>query len=201
MNHNRPLMKRRTFLRCAGIGLALPWMETYAAKKEPREKMARFVSIYHPDGVGLPRQDDPAWKDWSWFPRGGERDFRFTKVLDVLEPLRNEITIYSGLSHPAVRKVIGHANADQYLTGADTGSDGPYKNSISLDQIIAAHVGRQTRHSSLVLSTNAGTGAPRATHTSSFDPQGRPIPSINRPKEIFDLLFVTGGFRLLAHKF
>jgi hypothetical protein len=186
-------MKRRKFLHCAGLGLALPWMETYAARKEPKEKMARFVSIYHPDGVGLPRQDDPAWKDWSWFPQGGERDFRLTKVLDVLEPLRNEITIYSGLSHPAVRKVIGHANADQYLTGADTGSDGPYKNTISLDQIIAAHVGHRTRHASLVLSTNAGTGAPRATHTSSFDQQGRPIPSLNRPKEIFDLLFITQG--------
>jgi len=40
---------------------------------------------------------------------------------------------------PAVRKVIGHANADHYLTCADTGSDGPYKNSISLDQVLAAH--------------------------------------------------------------
>jgi hypothetical protein len=193
MNTNRPLVNRRNFLRCAGIGLALPWMETFADTKEPAAKMARFVSIYHPDGVGLPRQEDPAWQDWSWFPQGGETDFRLTKVLDVLEPLRNEITIYSGLSHPAVRKVIGHANADQYLTGADTGSEGPYKNSISLDQVIAAHVARHTRHSSLVLSTNAGTGAPRATHTSSFNQQGRPIPSINRPKEIFDLLFVTQG--------
>ena len=193
MIHNRPLMKRRTFLQCAGVGLALPWMETYAAKDEPQQPPARFVSIYHPDGVGLPRKDDPAWMDWSWFPQGGERDFRLTKVLDVLEPLRDEITIYSGLSNPAVRKVIGHANADHYLTCADTGSDGPYKNTVSLDQILADHVGRHTRHSSLVLSTNAGTGAPRATHTSSFDPQGRPIPSINRPKEIFDLLFVTQG--------
>ncbi len=181
MTDNSPIMKRRRFLQYAGIGLALPWMETFAAKTEPRQKMARFISIYHPDGVGLPRQDDPAWKDWSWFPQGGERDFRLTKVLDVLEPLRSEITIYSGLSHPAARKVHGHSNADQYLTGAATGSDGPYKNTISLDQIIAAQLGRHTRHSSLVLSTNAGTGAPRATHTSSFDPQGRPIPSINRP--------------------
>lgn len=193
MSNNRVLMKRRTFLKGAGIDLALPWMETFAAKGESQEKLARFVSIYHPDGVGLPRQDDPAWKDWSWFPQGGERDFRLTKVLDVLEPLRNDITIYSGLSHPASRKVHGHANADQYLTGAATGSEGPYKNTVSLDQVIAEEFGRHTRHSSLVLSTNAGTGAPRATHTSSFDQQGRPVPSISRPKEIFDRLFVTQG--------
>jgi len=52
-------------------------------------------------------------------------DFELTKVLDVLEPLRSEITIYSGLSHPAARKVHGHSNADQYLTGAATGGHGP----------------------------------------------------------------------------
>lgn len=193
MTKQNTFMKRRNFLQYAGVGLALPWMETFARAGEPEEKLARFVSIYHPDGVGLPRQEDPAWKDWSWFPQGGERNFRLTKVLEVLEPLRNDITIYSGLSHPAVRKVIGHANADQYLTGADTGSHGPYRNSVSLDQVIAAHVGKHTRHSSLVMSTNAGTGAPRATHTSSFNHQGRPIPSLNRPKRIFDLLFVTSG--------
>ncbi len=186
-------MKRRNFLQCAGVGLALPWMETFAAKGDQGNKLARFVSVYHPDGVGVPREDDPAWQDWSWFPRGGETDFKLTKVLDVLEPLRSEITFYSGLSHPSVRKVIGHANADQYLTAANTGSHGPYQNSISLDQMLAAYAGQHTRHSSLVMSTNAGTGAPRATHTSSFDQQGRPIPSLNRPKRVFDMLFVTGG--------
>lgn len=186
-------MNRRNFLSCAGLGLALPWMEALAEEGDQHRKLARFMSVYHPDGVGLPRIDDPAWADWSWFPQGGETDFRLTKVLDVLEPLRSDLSFYSGLSHPAVRKVIGHANADQYLTGANTGSEGPYKNSVSLDQVIAAHVGEQTRHSSLVMSTNAGTGAPRATHTSSFNSQGRPIPSLNRPKHIFDLLFVTSG--------
>lgn len=193
MNRETHFMKRRNFLQYAGIGLALPWMETFAAGNDADDRLVRFFSVYHPDGVGLPREDDPAWEDWSWFPRGGERDFKLTKVLDVLEPLRHEISIYSGLSHPAVRKVIGHANADQYLTAADTGSHGPYKNSVSLDQVLAAHVGKHTRHSSLVMSTNAGTGAPRATHTSSFDYQGRPIPSLNRPKRIFDMLFVTRG--------
>jgi hypothetical protein len=193
VNNKAFLMNKRNFIQCAGVALALPWMETFAAKNEQGSQVARFMSVYHPDGVGLPRKDDPAWKDWSWFPLGGEKDFRLTKVLDVLEPLRSEITIYSGLSHPTARNVIGHANADQYLTAANTGSHGPYKNSISLDQAFAAFAGKHTRHSSLVMSTNGGTGAARATHTSSFDPQGRPIPAMNKPKQIFDMLFVTQG--------
>lgn len=194
MSKSNFILNRRNFLYGAGIALALPKLETFAATdRKPKEAPKRFLSVYHPDGVGLPLKSDPAWKDWSWFPRGGERDFELTKVLDVLEPLRSDIIIYSGLSHPAVRRVHGHSNADQYLTGAATGGHGPYKNSISVDQVIAAHTGEFTRHSSLVMSTNGGIGAPRGAQTQSFNQEGRPIPAMNKPKQIFDMLFVTSG--------
>jgi hypothetical protein len=187
---------RRNFLYGAGVALALPWLESLAqadSAKRSTSTPKRFLSVYHPDGVGLPLKSDPAWNDWSWFPRGGEKDFELTKVLDVLEPLRSEITIYSGLSHPAARKVHGHSNADQYLTGADIGGFGPYKNSISVDQIIAEHAGKLTRHSSLVMSTNGGIGGPRGAQTQSYNREGRPIPAMNKPKQIFETLFVTSG--------
>lgn len=194
MNLLSSRLQRRTILRGAGITLALPWFETYAKEGSAADSTPRrFLSVYHPDGVGLPLKEDPAWKDWSWFPRGGESDFELTKVLDVLEPLRSDITIYSGLSHPAVRKVHGHSNADQYLTAADTKGHGPYRNSISLDQVIAQHAGEFTRHSSLVMSTNGGVGGPRGAQTQSFNREGRPIPAMNKPKQIFDLLFETSG--------
>ena len=183
-------MGRRTFLRGTGLALALPWLESfgsYPTKSVNTPK--RFVSIYHPDGVGVPLKEDPAWKDWSWFPHGGEKDFEFTKVLDVLEPLRSDITVYAGLSHPAVRRVHGHSNADQYLTGADTKGHGPYKNSISLDQVYAEFIGENTRHSSLVMSTNGGIGGPRGAQTQSFNREGRPIPAMNKPKANFRYAF------------
>ena len=194
MNQDTFSLSRRHFLHGAGVALALPSLETFAAPSPGRDATPkRFVSVYHPDGVGLPLKVDPAWKDWSWFPRGGEKDFTLSKVLDVLEPLRNDITIYSGLSHPAARKVHGHSNADQYLTGAATGGHGPYKNSVSIDQVYAAHAGDFTRHSSLVMSTNGGIGGPRGAQTQSFNREGRPIPAMNKPKQIFDMLFVTNG--------
>ena len=193
MKTKSTLLGRRAFLRGTGIALALPWFETYAADPSAANHTPRrFLSVYHPDGVGVPRKEDPGWKDWSWFPHGGERDFQLTKVLDVLEPLRSEITVYGGLSHPAVRRVHGHSNADQYLTGADTKGHGPYKNSISLDQVYAEHAGHLTRHASLVMSTNGGIGGPRGAQTQSFNREGRPIPAMNRPKQIFDMLFVAG---------
>ena len=194
MSNKAVSLNRRSFLRASGLALALPWLETFAADSPVSDATPkRFVSIYHPDGVGLPLKTDPAWKDWSWFPRGGEKDFHLTRVLDVLEPLRNEITIYSGLSHPAVRKVHGHSNADQYLTGAATGGHGAYRNSISIDQVYAAQAGEFTRHASLVMSTNGGIGGPRGAQTQSFNRQGRPIPAMNKPKQIFDMLFVASG--------
>ena len=185
-------LTRRNFLRGSGIALALPWFETFAAATPTSiNTPKRFFSVYCPDGIGMPLKADPAYNDWSWFPRGTERDFKLTKVLDVLEPIRSDISIYSGLSHPACRSVHGHSNADQYLTGAAIGGEGPYKNTISIDQVYAAHIGSMTRHASLVMSTNGGTGAPRGAVTSSFNQQGRPIPAMNKPKEIFDQLFVT----------
>ena len=194
MSEKNPSWKRRQFLQGTGLALSLPWLETYAkAHRVESQTPRRFVSIYHPDGVGLPLKTDPAWKDWSWFPRGGERDFELTKVLDVLEPLRNDITIYSGLSHPAARTVHGHSNADQYLTGATIGGHGPYKNTVSVDQVYAMHIGEATRHASLVLSTNGGIGGPRGAQTQSFNSEGRPIPAMNKPKDVFDMLFVTSN--------
>ncbi|NBU09810.1 MAG: DUF1552 domain-containing protein [Proteobacteria bacterium] len=194
MSDKTVTLTRRAFLRGAGVALALPWFETFAAGGLTKDETPkRYVSIYHPDGVGLPLKSDPAWNDWSWFPRGGEKDFEFTKVLEVLEPLRSDVTIYSGLSHPAARNVHGHSNADQYLTGAPIGGHGPYQNTISLDQVYAEHAGDFTRHSSLVMSTNGGVGGPRGAQTQSFNREGRPIPAMNKPKQIFDLLFVTSG--------
>ena len=185
---------RRRFLRGAGIALALPWFETFtSALPSVSTARKRLACFYVPDGVPMPREDDPAFEDWAWFPHGNSQEYHFTKCLEPLEKLRNDITIFSGLSHPAVRNVHGHSNADQFLTGADTGGGGDYKNSVSMDQVFVDHVKELTRHDCLVLGTDGGTGSPRGTQTMSFNHQGRPIPSENRPKRIFDQLFVTSN--------
>ena len=193
---NLSSLDRRKFLRGVGVALALPWLETFAGIAQAASKPVqrkRLACFYLPDGVPMPLEKDPSFKDWSWFPHGGRRDFTFTKCMETLAPLRDELTVFSGLSNPAVRRVHGHANADQFLTGADTGADGDYQNSISLDQVFAAHAGRHTRHASLVMSTDGGTGSPRGAHTLSYNAQGRPIPAEHKPKRIFDMLFVKSG--------
>jgi hypothetical protein len=140
----------------------------------------------------MPLPEDPAYHEWFWFPHGNGSEFTFTQCMTPLETLRNEITVLSGFSHPAGRIVHGHNNADQFLTGAATGGgDMDYHNTISLDQEYARYVGDETRFSSLVMSTDGGTGTARGAHTLSFDRNGRPIPAEHRPKNVFDMLFVT----------
>lgn len=194
MTHNLNSLDRRRFLCGTGVALALPQFETFASRSaesvKEKSQPRRLACFYFPDGVPMPLPEEPAYKDWAWFPLGNGKEFTFTKTLEPLEPLRDHLTVLSGFSNPAVRSVHGHSNADQFLTAAATKYDGPYKNTISLDQFYAAHVGDQTRFSSLVMSTDGGTGTPRGAHTLSFNRNGRAIPAEHRPKRIFDMLFV-----------
>ncbi len=181
---------RRRFLRGTGFALALPLFESFPALNAvAAQSKKRFAAFYLPDGVPMPLKEDPAFEDWSWFPHGPGKNFRLTKCLEPLAPLRSDLTIFGGLSHPAARTIHGHSNADQFLTGAHTGGSGEYQNSISLDQVIAGEYGEQTRFSSLVMSTDGGTGTPRGAQTLSFNRSGRAIPAEHRPKRIFDMLF------------
>lgn len=192
MNFNS--LNRRRFLRGSGIALALPLLEsslTWAATPETSDTPRRLACFYFPDGVPMPLPEDPAYSDWLWFPHGRGKEFQFSKCMEPLEPLRDDLTVLSGFSHPAGRTVHGHNNADQFLTAAPTGGgDTEYQNTISLDQIYANLVGEQTRFASLVMSTDGGTGTARGAHTLSFDRNGRAIPAENRPKRVFDMLFV-----------
>lgn len=184
-------LSRRTVLRGAGAALALPFLDCMASGKSNEAAPKRFCSFYFPYGVSLPDKDSED-AQWRWFPEGGERDYKFTKTLEVLEPLRNEITILQGLSHPECRDMGAHDTADTFLTGSKL--VGRFlRNTVSVDQVAAAAIGHHTRYSSLVLSTDGGVGEPSRASTLSFSENGHPIPAINSPRTVFNRLFGSGG--------
>jgi len=157
-----------------------------SVKKVPK----RLASVYFPFGVSLPGEKSE-YADWNWFPEESEGTFRFRKSLESLETLRDQITVLGSLSHPAGRKMGGHDTGDIFLTGASfRGAD--YRNGISLDQYISAYVGQQTRFASLVMSSDGGVGEPTRATTLSFTAQGRPIPALSSPRQIFDRFFGAG---------
>lgn len=181
------LLSRRTLLRGAGVALALPWLEAMSHAAPTATKPSRFCGLFFGNGVGLPSKTHPAFQDWHWFPHEEGKDYRFTKSLDPLEPHRADLTIFSGLSHPTSRQLVGHNTADIWLSGADIRDN--LNNSISMDQLIARQYGDQTRVPSLVLSSHGGVGPKSRTTTISFDAQGRAIPAESSPRSIFERLF------------
>ena len=101
---NISTLDRRKFLRGSGIALALPWLESFSSVAQAAKQTAnrkRLACFYLPDGVPMPLEEDPSFKDWSWFPHGKGKDFTFTKCMETLHPLRDDLTVFSGLSHPA----------------------------------------------------------------------------------------------------
>lgn len=175
----RPLwhLDRRTFLRGAGLMLPLPWLEAMANANQAAERPKRFCALFFPFGVAC----------GPWFPKTAGADYELPPSLEPLAPHKSDVSVFSGLSHPTSREIVGHNTGDIWLTGADIRTS--LENSVSLDQVIAHRFAPKTRIPSLVLSTMGGVGSrPRST-TISFDASGRAIPAESVPKQIFDRLF------------
>src|SRR5215471_8627775 len=138
-------MNRRHFLRAAGVSLALPWLEALAppralgATAKPRHRM---VLLCTPLGLHTPHL----------YPEKPGKDYALTPYLEVLKDLRDDFTVVSGLAHPDVGS--SHDSIFSFLTAAPHPERrAGFRNSISLDQFAAEHIGGETRFASLPLSS------------------------------------------------
>jgi len=185
INHRRLRIPRRTFLRGAGITLALPWLDamsagassiatagSIAATETPRRAVFSFF------GLGINGRD--------FTPVDTGVNYTLTPILKPLEPLRSDFTVISGLK---LTHSGGHVGDRTFLTGTNTRSAGA-KLRASCDQELAEAIGRQTRFPSLTLGIKRGTGfGGNQDQTLSWRQSGTPIPSENRPHVLFDQLF------------
>ena len=187
MNRKPWHLPRRTFLHGVGATLALPLLECMGAGSKQAARPKRFCSLYFPYGVSLPKKGSEAAK-WNWFPDEVGRDYQFNESLKCLEPLRDHLTVLGGLSHPNGRKIGGHDTADIFLTAAEL-KGGRLKNSVSIDQLMAAELGDQTRFRSLSLSVDGGVGEATRSSTLSFSRNGQPVPALHQPRLVYNRLF------------
>ncbi len=180
---------RRNILRGAGACIALPALESLAprlpAAEKPKKSPARMVCIYAPHGV----------RNSDWYPKETGSDYILSPTLQSLEPVRKELSVLTGLCHPRMSANVGHAAAGRWLTGVQDNDrilvDFASPNvSHSMDQVVAAQLGRQTRWPSLQLSTEAGAGVPGRSNTLSFNSRGLPLAAMNNPRALFHRLFV-----------
>ncbi|MBI3858339.1 MAG: DUF1552 domain-containing protein, partial [Planctomycetes bacterium] len=166
-------MNRRGFLRAAGVTLALPWLESRASGLAAAPPPRRFISICTPLGLHAPH----------FFPEKSGRDYVPGPYLEVLNEFRDEFSVISGLAHPDVGP--SHDSLYSFLTAAPHPENrGGFRNTVSLDQLIAERVGGETRHPSLVLS---GEG-----FSLSWTRSGAMVPSDTSPSRLFARLFLEG---------
>lgn len=189
------ISRRASLKGLAGITLALPYLEAMGQETsaDPQAVPRRFCALYTANGMSLPKQQN-AIPQWHWFPHQTGREYQFNQSTRPLEPFRNELTFLGGLHHPSGPKADPHTCSDMWLTGAPLHNPKPGTyNTVSLDQVVAAHTKKYCRQPSLVMSIDAGVGFTSRTGTISYNQQGRPIPAENDPQQIFNRLFLGRG--------
>jgi hypothetical protein len=117
------------------------------------------------------------------FPEQAGRDYTASPYLQSLADLRNDLTVFSGVSHPGVN--AGHQAEACILTAApiSAGGTGGFRNSISIDQLMAKHLGGDTRYPSIVLNIQDNTSP-------SYTENGAMIPAEKSPEKVFAKLFL-----------
>jgi len=119
-----------------------------------------------------------------FFPEKAGKDFALSPYLERLAKYRNQLSVFSGVSHTGVTG--GHAAEKCFLTGTPHPERGGFRNWVSLDQYAAEQIGNRTRFSSLVL------GVGNEGQTLSYTRSGAPIPIERSPRKLFERLFVQG---------
>jgi hypothetical protein len=207
---------RRTFLRGAGITLALPLLDsmipaaTLLAQTAAAPK-SRFMGIFYPHGMA------PGY----WVPgQEGPLPEKLPLILESLKKVKDQTVVLSGLWSKSAEPPEGTTGSDHWVAAAfltgikprkTAGSDATV-GSPTIDQIIAKKIGQETLLPSLQLavedpnssSSNCGEGY-SCSYTNSIswidvptpanEPVQRtsPIPMELNPAVVFERLFGSGA--------
>jgi len=192
-------LSRRMFLRGVTVsGVAV------------RLGLAPLEAMFHPNGAALAapagrvtgRQIESRFVIWFngngileryWIPRRTGPDFEWTPCLAPLAPFRNDIHIITGLDNAAAR-LPGpgndhHRSMSALVSGASftgRGAGGP-----SIDQIIAAEIGKESRFRSLQIGVCQESFGESIQRNMSWADRDRPLPPEMIPHRLFDRLFGT----------
>ena len=200
-------LSRRTVLRGLGTAIALPLLESmtpaarlFAAEASGTSAAAgatapvRMAFCFVPNGVFLD----------EWTPERTGRDFELPKILQPLAPIREQVLVLSGLTHDKGRAngdgAGDHArSASVFLTGAQ-----PIKTSganirvgVSVDQVAAGQIGRETRFPSLELAIESGRNSGNCdsgyscaySNNISWASEASPMAKEIDPRRVFERLF------------
>jgi hypothetical protein len=195
-------INRRTFLRGAGVTLALPLLDSMLPAQTPIRQTAagnnsRFLGVWHAMGAS------PGY----WSPTTEGRDFEFSFITKPLEPYRNHVVLISGLDATSAMSTPDepggdHARSAMFLAGARPRRNAvtPYLG-VTIDQYIAQKIGRDNLLSSIQLGiedAGSNTGVCNwgyscaYTNSISWPTPTTALPTEINPRITFDRMFGDG---------
>ncbi len=187
---------RRTFLRGLGTTVALPlldgMMPAFALAPDP---VKRISFVYVPNGRIMDQ----------WTPGRDGADFELPRVLQPLAAFKDRFVVLTGLSqknalaNPGEEVGVHERPCGAYLTGVHPKwADGSnVRNGVSLDQLMAAELGKHTQLKSLEVSMDSAgiVGACEKgwscayINTLSWASPTTPLPMEHNPRKVFERLF------------
>jgi hypothetical protein len=189
-------LSRRTFLRGAGVTMALPLLDAMipastALAQTAAAPQLRMGFIYFPHGAIMN----------EWTPAAEGTNFELSTILKPLEPFKKQLTVVSGLQNRAAIAPPVHAlSPGTWLSGvAPRKSQAPW-GGVTIDQMVALKIGQETPFPSLELGIEARGGAGAGDRdygssysgTVSFRTPSNPLPVETDPRKLFQRLFGQG---------
>jgi len=199
---NRSL-PRRTVLKGLGSVIALPFLESMLPARANAQNAAspplRFGAVYVPNGIPIPHPEP------QWIQPGPAGPLELLRILQPLEPFRDQLTVVGNLSRAGRDGVTDHAvSSAGWLTGAvakQTEAE-DIRVGVSLDQILARHIGQDTPLPSLEYATEDFAGyiggcVPGYScvymNTISWASETEGLPMEINPRVAFERLFGRAG--------
>jgi hypothetical protein len=187
-------LTRRNVLRGAGVGLALPWLESLCpepvhAQAQAAGKTKRYVFIYFSNGV--------ARAFWPPTGAGAGAAWQLSGLLEPLQPYKQLVQVLSNVGQTAL--FGGNPNPSHSQLCAPTTSctvNDPAKPILggpSVDQVLAQNIGSATAFKSLQLGCSTMPSYPDGQHPAisrsvSWAASDQPLYKEVNPQAVFDKL-------------
>jgi uncharacterized protein DUF1552 len=196
----RKAIPRRTVLRGLGATLALPLLDGMvpaltALQKTSARPVNRFGVMYVVNGMIMNQ----------WTPAAEGAGYELTPTLTSLAPFKKDFLVLSNLACvPTPGRPGGaHAKAStRFLTDVSPPTSETWLDAgISMDQIAARELGRDTQLASLELAIESAETAGACdvgfacayTNTISWRSANTPLPTQNNPRVVFERMFGDSG--------
>lgn len=183
---------RRTFLKGAGVAMALPWLESLNVwGGEATATPKRFACLFMGCGINSKH----------WWAKGEGSAMELGKSLEPMAALKSKMNFITGLFNKSATGVGIHpGQTGNILSGASLKKGAELRGDISMDQVLANHFQEETVQPSMVLGCEQPTTGYHETNFSmaysshiSWQNATSPVPLEAYPSLAFDTLFENRG--------